>query len=159
MRFKRIFPASVALAAMFVVVSCSTTTSPVDAVRGNVLRIRSGTYYGECTGYCYSELTIDSISATLVRTSTDPLKFPSIHSRLELDANEWRGLVAAADIRNFPSSDSTLGCPDCRDQGGEWVELESSSGRRRMTFDYGLYIPQVHELLARVRTIRERLRN
>jgi hypothetical protein len=60
-----------------------------------------------------------------------------------------------ADTSGFMMLDSVIGCPNCDDSGGEWIEVRSLDGTKRVDFPRGDSIPQISDLLAKIRAIRK----
>jgi hypothetical protein len=120
--------------------------------------IRSGTFYGECSGYCRSETTINRTNILYLEWSQDQLKFPDRSKHLAITDQEWGDLVNSADMAALMKLDSVIGCPDCNDGGGEWVEVVSPEHVKRVVFERGKVIDSIKDLVARVRAVRERAR-
>ena len=49
-----------------------------------------------------------------------------------------------------------IGCPDCADGGGEWVEVMFDDTVKRITFEYGDTLEPIQNLIDQMRIIRER---
>ena len=133
--------------------------SPVLAKNGNVEStpiIRSGTFAGECVGYCNRELQITS--KELVFEKKDGLKKrPTCRYRRSVESTEWHDLLSQVDRAALEALPNTIGCPDCADGGGEWLEADFGDIKKRLTFDRGADVPQVRQLLTKVRALEARL--
>lgn len=144
------------LCAAVTLFACSSVTGP-EAPPPGALVVRSGTFFGACIGYCSSELTVSGPNATLVVTGSNTGKFPPKVAQGMVSTEEMNGLENAVSFETFAKLDSVIGCPDCRDQGSEWVELERDGRRMRVVFEFGETIPEIDDLVERVRSIRNRL--
>ena len=135
----------------------SRSTSP-DATSGTngALIIRSGTSFGECTGYCFHELTIENGRATYVVKTWDG-SMPALTTSVELGRGEWARLQSLAKPETLDDIPPVLGCPDCADGGAEWVEIETRTATDRVTFEYAATVGGLDELLPLLRELRARL--
>ncbi len=146
-------PLMPAALALLLLCSCNSMgpVSKADTV------IRSGTFFGMCHGYCIKDVTITSGSAVFVeRGGRDTVQFPTRSRTVAITAAEWNALTAALAADSLAKLDSVIGCPDCADGGGEWIEVETDGKRRKVTFEHGAAIPSIAPLLEKVRAIRER---
>lgn len=117
--------------------------------------IRSGTFFGMCHGYCIKDVTITPGSAVFVeRGGRDTVQFPTKSRTVPITADEWNALTAALQMDTLAKLDTVIGCPDCADGGGEWIEVETDGKRRKVTFEHGATIPSIAPLLEKVRAIR-----
>ena len=51
--------------------------------------------------------------------------------------NGWPILTRNIHFDKFIKLDNVLGCPDCADGGGEWVEIKRNGRTYKVTFEYG----------------------
>lgn len=144
-----------ALLLLLLLAACGRGTPALTASGEADLVIRSGTSFGMCIGYCYTELTVSGTEATLTRTSREPERSPITH-RLALRPSEWESLVALADSGALAGLQEVYGCPDCADGGAEWVEVQHDGQTRRVTFEHGATVPGIERLIARLRELRGR---
>lgn len=120
--------------------------------------IRNGTFYGMCAGYCLTETTIREAGASYRESSHEPGKFPDRNNSVTITADEWRDLVGAVDMGALMALDSIIGCPDCADGGGEWIEVQNGSQTKRVVFNHGASIASISGLLEKVRAVRARVK-
>lgn len=73
-----------------------------------------------------------------------------------ISSSEWQDLAAAIDMATLTGLDNTIGCPDCGDRGGEWIEVRSGTQTKRIVFDLGMSIPEIDALIGKIRTIHAR---
>ena len=83
------------------------------------LILRTGTYYGECMGYCSDRLTVTRTGMLYESLpNTEDESYP-VRSVVEpIDPEEWATLTGVFDPRALDELPDTIGCPDCYDQGG-----------------------------------------
>ncbi len=154
------------LLALLVMSACNQrdSTGPKEEIEtkggaGPQYIIRSGTSFGMCAGYCWSELRLDSTDALFTkkqmgRGMPDSSKYPEVNLPGKITVQEWNDLVAAVDMNAFNALDSIIGCPDCADGGSEWVSIESKGTVRKVTFENGAKIAPIDALVTKLRTIR-----
>lgn len=121
-----------------------------------IVSIETGTFYGECDGYCWTELVVRPSTATLVSSSWKD-RPPKRTERRELSAAAWSKLVGAIDQAAFLALPERIGCPDCTDSGGEWIEIDFGSTKKRVTFEANASIPELDGLTAELRPVRKEL--
>jgi len=133
-----------------------TTNEHIQATNQQIMAIATGTYIGECFEYCNEILTITPDKIHFVITSNYPDdSYPDLSSDVDIDSNTWDEIVKLADIENFGLLPEIIGCPDCSDQGGEWIEITSDKTTHRVDFEYGATVPEIDDLLAKLRELRE----
>ena len=119
-------------------------------------RIRAGTAFGMCLGYCMTELRVAPDEVLFVESSRDPAKYPDRVRRAALQPGEWEEIVALARPSQLEGLKEVYGCPDCADGGAEWIEVESGGTRRRVTFEYGSRVEPIQPLIDKARALRQR---
>ena len=122
-----------------------------------IIHIGSGTSFGECIGYCLSDLVINEehISYNLYGWDQND----SIHRPIEIEESiqieNWQNLITSLDIDAFMNLENTIGCPDCGDGGTEWFEIMINEMVKRVTIDYGSSIAGFENFLESIREIRQ----
>lgn len=140
--------------------ACSSTgstprpTTPTDP--SGIVGIETGTFYGECVDYCWTELTLRPDTATLVNSSWEDRPPTQTESRA-MAPDEWSKLVATIDKAAFLALPEVIGCPDCTDGGGEWIEIDFGSTKKKVTFEANAEIPELAGLTAALRPVRHEL--
>lgn len=137
-------------------VSCHRHVELVAPKPNYQMVIKNGTFFGMCGGYCLTETTIREAGASYRESSREPDKFPDKNKSLALTADEWRDLVDAVDMGALTALDSIIGCPDCADGGGEWIEIQNGAQTKRIVFEHGASVASIDGLLEKIREIRER---
>ena len=153
------------------IISCSALTSTtmmrlflllslmVFAVKGEqITAIATGTGFSSCTGYCYTSVYINASKITTSQTSKlNPSEYPEIQQEYSIDSSEFDDLVElVGNIQSWKAVDSPIGCPDCNNQGLEWIDIYTDEQPKYgVTFEYQQTIPDYGSLVDRVRTIRE----
>lgn len=118
--------------------------------------LRWGTSFGMCAGYCTEVLEVDGARARLSRSSWQPERFPPRVAEIAVTDDEWRRLADAVDAEAVQGLREVYGCPDCADGGAEFVELETTSLRKRVTFEYGAPPAELRPLTLQLRALRQR---
>ena len=116
-----------------------------------LLSIRTGIFYGFCQGLCDYEFILKEETITY----TQKANVGSMEERkceLPLEATEWEKLENLVDDRFF-DLDSVYGCPDCADQGSEYIFVTTSMRT------YGIHIEPnieiaIHPMVEELRNIR-----
>lgn len=96
-----------------------------DGETSDVSVIRSGWFFGQCAvTYCEGEVSITKQTTTFTAYprsgSVDPPLMVSDATPLAV----WRALER--DIDTLPDESVVIGCPNCVDEGVEWIEYERS---------------------------------
>lgn len=121
-----------------------------------IVSVETGTFYGECVEYCWTELVVRPSTATLVSSAWKD-KPPALTEHRELSAAAWSKLVGVIDKATFLALPEMIGCPDCADGGGEWIEIDFGSTKKRVTFEANAAIPELASLTAELRPVRKEL--
>lgn len=117
----------------------------------------SGTSFGECLGYCVTELTVEGREATLVYSGWEiGQQLPDIEHRRTLSDAERLRLERAFDRAALRRADEIYGCPDCADGGAEWVGASGDGAEKRVTFEYGDEVGGLDDYIEVMRALRVR---
>ena len=119
------------------------------------ISIRSGTSFGECIGYCWTELHATRDAMALVRRGWDSSEYPEQQFSDGIDAQQWDRLVSLIDFEKMQSMEEVYGCPDCVDGGAEWIEVAIGGEIKKVTFEYGATLEPLAELIEAIRVLRE----
>ncbi len=123
-----------------------------------VTEIVSGTKYGFCIGYCTHEFTMRK-GQTIYRQSgpafTNEVE-PKV-CEVSLADQTWSDLTSFVDDQFF-MLDSVYGCPDCVDQGAEFIKVVTPSRSHMITIDPSLD-QEIHVLVEALRAERQRIVN
>jgi len=117
------------------------------------LVVRSGWSFGFCLDKCEGKAEIRQDSATLRVTDGKQSTQQERAVWGAVTRQEWETLLATFDT--LP--DVTVGCPDCADEGREWIEVEHKGSRKRLDMSCGVAVPEASRLQETVRVIRARL--
>lgn len=117
------------------------------------LVIRSGWSFGFCLDQCEGAVAIDRSGAIFRATSKLVTDTPERAIWGAVSEQEWQTLVAT--YKTLP--DVIVGCPDCADEGKEWIEIEQAGTRKRLEFSCNVTINEADMLQKTVRAIRSRL--
>lgn len=117
------------------------------------LVIRTGWSFGMCLDTCEGTAEIREDGATLRVGGRKDAPLPQAGTWTAVTAKEWEALVATFDT--LP--DVTIGCPDCADEGREWIEIEHKGSTKRLVTSCEAVIPEARAFQEGVRAIRSRL--
>jgi len=118
--------------------------------------VLNGTSFNECGGYCLNEVKIQGNTVEFVRSSWLPKDYPDKAIDETIPDEEWNSLVNSIDTDILATLPETIGCPDCWDQGAEWIEVVRPDLEKKITFEYGDTLQTIQTLLEQARTIRKR---
>lgn len=152
MRFSTVV---VLIPVVLALVSCRHVTAPVSSP---AFRYASGTSHGMCMGYCRNDMTLADTAVTMIwkdygRGSSgrpDSVRVGAITTA------DLQALVAVTDWQMIASLDTIYGCPDCADQGAEYIEVTRGTITKRIMFDPRISVPQIQPLIDKLRAIRAR---
>lgn len=116
--------------------------------------ISSGTAFGECGGYCMREIEISEQRLVYTASSWDTADYPALDTAAEISSAEWKDLLTLVDLSVLQSYEDVIGCPDCADGGAEWINVESTEGSKKITFEYGESLSSIQPLIDRLRLLR-----
>jgi len=114
--------------------------------------IKYGTSFGECLGYCNTEVELSSSAISVKIRSTAGDERSNTASISEDTYNE---IVGGIDWENFTRLEDVIGCPDCADGGAEWLQLETSDTSKKVTFEYQSDIKGISSALSILRSLAE----
>ncbi|HCS20608.1 MAG TPA: hypothetical protein DIW47_08610 [Bacteroidetes bacterium] len=115
-------------------VSCAGTSG---INKSEIIEIRWGTSFGMCRGYCYAEYQYTPEGTRLIRKGWDTAAYPKTLEVFSPKPGEWTELKASIDLATFNALPERIGCPDCADGGAEWIEIITSEGGKKVTYEYG----------------------
>ncbi len=119
------------------------------------ITIKTGSSFGECIETCIRELIINKNNnhntegtwaneTTLIATRTTR-------------SDEWDELTNSFNETAFFGLDTIYGCPDCVDGGAEWIEVTTSNGTHKVTFEYGDTLSDISNFHTQLMTFQESL--
>ena len=147
MRRKNLAVALLSLIAVFLS-GCEKNIDP------DTLKIRYGTSFGFCLGYCTKGIEVSKAQVKFTKSSRqDSLKAKTCTK--PIDDTAWSALAKKIDYKRFSDLKEVIGCPDCADGGSEWIEIEAGNSKHKVVFEYGNepepvkeYIDELRELQA-----------
>jgi hypothetical protein len=118
--------------------SCSDGTTKrcgeEPGVQTEIIRIKYGTSFGFCVGYCWKQLTINGDEIQFEKMSRE--EDEPVNCERDIDCSDWVPLSQNFDLENFFALEEVIGCPDCADGGAEWIEIQSNRSKHKVTFEY-----------------------
>ena len=99
-------------------------------------------------------MTIDSQTIQFSEKGWNPVTTPEKTSELSISRDQYADLCSLCSLNSFQELEETIGCPDCYDQGAEWIEITTPSFTKKITFSYGEKIKVIENLQTKIREIR-----
>lgn len=137
--------------------SCEKSNKEDITPQSNIV-IKTGSSFGMCVGFCITEVVINSTQIAMERKAWRS-NIANQTCQRAISTQEWQTLAKVVDFNTFKALPETIGCPDCADGGAEWIEIVYQEQAKKVTFEYGKDVPQITNLLAEVRKLRESLNN
>ena len=132
--------------------------SPSSCAPRTVLVLKHGTFFGHCGGRCVAEIEVSTTHVRYTATNINQPQGQDATLEGAISTKEWDDVTHEVDQRVLTRLDDRIGCPDCDDGGGEWVEVSFTDGaRKRVTFPYGKPPAQIADLVVKLRAIQMRL--
>ena len=127
------------------------------SIAQSIDKIGTGTSFGECLGYCLSDLQIysDQTYYRLYGWDTSDSVYLPVDIQDNTDEIFWQSLIDSLDIDLFMSLDSVIGCPDCNDGGSEWFEITIDDMVKRVMIEYGSSIEGLDGFITLLRSLRD----
>lgn len=112
---------------------CGVSLQPPDSTGYFIF----GTYVGMCQGPAGCAVFYKLSNGSVYRDSVIHLLRPASFSKIPLGGNSWATASAVLDC--FPSEmathpNTTIGCPDCHDQGGYYIAYKANSASPEQTW-------------------------
>lgn len=141
-----------------VLITVPQSALPVEFVQAGArspddLVIRSGWSFGLCVDNCTGSAEIRQDGATLLVGGRKDMTLPQAGTWTPVSAREWESLLAT--FQTLP--DVIVGCPDCADEGREWIEIEHKGNKKRLVTSCNAVIADARQFQQEVRAIRGRL--
>ena len=118
----------------------------------DILFIKHGTSFGECSGYCFNETKFTKNLIINIGKSWN--KDPDKTDTLKMEMNNWKNMINAIDIKAFYMLPYKIGCPDCTDGGAEWLIVGTKDNEWKVEFEYGSNTVTTKKLLSIIRQIK-----
>jgi hypothetical protein len=118
------------------------------------ITVKSGASFGECLGYCRREIEINGTQITYTQSGWNTEVYPPVITTGEITVQEWNRLAEMIDCETLKNMEDVYGCPDCVDQGAEWIEIIHPDFSKKITFEFGDSLEEIQDLLSQLRGIR-----
>lgn len=119
-----------------------------DGEEATFFRITQGTFFCECFGEC---LTLVTASEGTFEVSSYQTCAPTSTIQRDcsvfLPGEEFQSLTSLVDWDAFLNLEETIGCPDCADGGGQWIEISRGGKVHRVTYEFGTPPTELAELV------------
>ncbi len=117
--------------------------------------VKNGYHFGTCAGYCNAELTVEGRKVVFKKFSQPPdSRYPPVELTRYLKPFEYNILRNLLEAAEFDAVEDKYGCPDCYDQGSEWLEVTTPSVEQKIEMDYNFTPLPVESLLIFLRRLR-----
>ncbi|MFB6317514.1 hypothetical protein [Saccharicrinis sp. FJH54] len=125
-----------------------TTSDEIKSVRIKVLhlqtaersqqnmKVKYGTSFGECLGYCSSTMTLTRGQLDFLYESLNTDTLPDIDCSMRIPADSTNKVLDYVSKPLFYYMESVYGCPDCADGGTEWISIEDNYFYKKIKFEY-----------------------
>ena len=136
-------------------ISCNDGTTrncnEEQGLQTQITKIKYGTSFGYCIGYCWKQIVItnDELEFEKKNREDEP-----VNCDRNFSCAEWLPITNEIDLGDFLAMDETIGCPDCADDGAEWIEIQSGFSTHKVTFEYmapptqiSAYVSSLRELM------------
>jgi len=123
-----------------------------------IISISSGTSFGRCIGYCRQSIEIiaNPLQLNVLREANfNQASYPPVHVGFLLEQQIWTKLVGLVDLKTIENLDERIGCPDCADGGAEWIQIDTTSTSKRITFENGRTVQGTENLIEQLRDLRQ----
>lgn len=117
------------------------------------LVIRTGWSFGMCLENCEGMAEIRQDGASLHVSGRKDMTLPQAGTWTPVSTQEWESLTAR--FQTLP--DMVIGCPDCADEGREWIEIAYKGSKKRLVTSCNAVLTEAWEFQQDVRAIRGRL--
>lgn len=126
------------------------------SIAQSIDQINTGTSFGECLGYCLSDLQIysDQMYYRLYGWDASDSVYLPVNIQGNTDEIIWQSLIDSLDIDLFMNLDNVIGCPDCNDSGSEWFEITIDDMVKKVTIEYGSSIAGLDGFITSLRNLR-----
>lgn len=134
----------------FILLSCRTQDELL--VQEEIVTIKHGYTFGRCLGNCNKETTYTAGTMRYLQYSRDTLKNKPEMIEKKFATADFYALCKNIDLQAFLQLEERLGCPDCADQGAEYVEIITTNQKKRVTFEPGTIPAPLQTLLPKLRS-------
>lgn len=125
----------------------------------SIIGLTIGSSFRSCVGYCWKSVHINSTSVhTCERNLANSTSSPDLHHDFRNIDGEFENLVeSVGNIQMWKTIDSPIGCPDCQNQGAQWIEVfTDNQPKYGVTFDSNSTIVGYETLVDQLRSIHRR---
>lgn len=121
----------------------------------DITKIEFGTSFGMCAGYCIQTLTLTDGNAEKIVTprANQNLK----EKTCSKSYSDFNSLASKVNVQAFLGLDEVIGCPDCADGGAEWIEITTSEGSKKVTYEFGEEPEEVKSFIGGLRKYYDQL--
>lgn len=115
-------------ALVMLLVSCSND----DSIDNKAKSLVFGSFAGECFGDCFQVFRIDNNQLEEDRITNfygENYNFDGNYTFSDEEFSKYSKILNEIPGELIEGNDKTFGCPDCADQGGIYIQIQSSTGK------------------------------
>lgn len=124
----------------------------------SIVSFENGIQFSSCTGYCYKSVFINATTiVTFKKSLTNSSDYPQVQQHYSVESSYFNQLLEfVGNIQVWKAIDKPIGCPDCSNQGLEWVEIDTDEQPPyAVIFDGNETISSFQSLVTQLRSIRQ----
>lgn len=124
----------------------------------NIIDIKQRIYFGECIGYCNTQIIIDSAMIEFIKKGwTGKEELPEKDTIFKINSIDWLKIRTSVSFDKFLKLDSAYIEEYYVDDGLVTIEIRTNKRYKIVRHDYSLHLPVLDSLYSIIRSIREDL--
>ncbi len=135
----------------------SSQNKKIDTLDKDSILIKYGYSFGECIGYCYTEYNFHNYRIEKIQlgpaSDNYSKNYPTKKKFLIIERKKYLELISLLNYDVFLKLDERIGCPDCKDGGAEWIEIQIGNRKKKVLFEFGSDIKQISQFLSKIRLL------
>ncbi|WP_258105435.1 hypothetical protein [Marinoscillum sp. MHG1-6] len=143
---------------LLILIALSACNSEESLTQEEVQTIRYGTSFGQCIGYCLSDMEVSAEWVYFTKYGWHE-DVDAKSTTINFDKDAYQELLASVDKEKFLASEPVIGCPDCADGGAEWIEMTIDNRTKKVTFEYGKAPMGLEATLTDLRVLAKQINN
>ncbi len=132
---------------LMLMISCSEEQPTKLGDYEHILQIKHSLYYGECLGYCDTEVKLDSVNAVYTQRGwTETEVLPQKDSSFSISIDQMNGIFSSFNIDSVFALDTIYQPLDEIDNGYITLEITTSLRHKKIQFNKRKYLQPVDSL-------------
>ena len=149
----------VAVSVLMLMISCGDEQPTKVNENEKILQIKHSLYYGECLGYCDTDVQLDSMNAHYIQRGwTETEVLPTKDSSFSISFQQMNGIFSSFNIDNVFTLDTIYQPLDQLDVGYFTIEITTSLRHKKIQFNRSKYLPPVDSLNKLLMELRKQLK-